>query len=106
MKQKRARPGLRQRNPAELHSKAAAMSEREKIRAALTFIPAHDRELWIRIGMAIKSALNEAGFDLWDRWSQQDQPIKVQMRAACGNPYRPTAASPSPPYITKRNSMA
>jgi putative DNA primase/helicase len=45
---------------------------RDSIRAALAFIPAHDRDLWVRMGMAIKSALGEDGFGLWSQWSQQD----------------------------------
>src|SRR6476660_5755427 len=44
----------------------------ERIRAALQFIPAHDRVIWLRTGMGIKSELGEAGFELWDAWSQQD----------------------------------
>jgi hypothetical protein len=43
----------------------------ESIRAALAYIPAHDRQLWVHIGMAIKSALGEDGFELWNQWSQQ-----------------------------------
>ena len=43
----------------------------QPIREALNFIPADDRELWLRIGMAIKSELGETGFGLWDAWSQQ-----------------------------------
>jgi putative DNA primase/helicase len=39
------------------------------IRAALTFIPAEDRELWLRIGMALKSELGESGFDMFETWS-------------------------------------
>ncbi len=44
----------------------------ERIRDALPFIPASDREQWVRIGMAIKSELGESGFELWEPWSQQD----------------------------------
>jgi putative DNA primase/helicase len=40
------------------------MHETENIRAALRHIPAYDREIWLRIGMAIKSELGEEGFDL------------------------------------------
>lgn len=43
----------------------------DRIRFALYSIPADDRETWIRIGMAIKSEFGDAGFDLWDEWSQQ-----------------------------------
>lgn len=37
---------------------------------ALSFIPPHDRDLWIKIGMAVKSEHGENGFDSWDSWSQ------------------------------------
>ena len=39
---------------------------------ALHFIPCHDRELWVAMGMAIKDELGDAGFDIWDQWSQAD----------------------------------
>lgn len=32
--------------------------------------PDCDRETWVTLGMAVKAALGEAGFDLWDGWSQ------------------------------------
>lgn len=41
-----------------------------KASMALSFIPSHDRELWVRMGMAIKSEFGEDGFDTWDAWSQ------------------------------------
>ena len=47
------------------------MTDLSQIREALNFIPADDRDLWLRIGMAIKSELGETGFELWDAWSQQ-----------------------------------
>lgn len=54
-----------QRNAAHAHYTA--------LREALHYIPQHDRDLWLRIGMAIKSELGDEGFDLWDEWSQQDE---------------------------------
>jgi putative DNA primase/helicase len=48
-----------------------AGSERERIRDALYFIPATDRDTWVRMAMAVKAKLGEEGFDLWDSWSQQ-----------------------------------
>ena len=44
------------------------------IRAALACIPATlPRDEWAKVGMAIKSAFpDEAGFDLFDTWSQRD----------------------------------
>jgi len=41
-----------------------------KIESALSFIPADHRETWIAMGMAVKSELGEAGFDVWDAWSR------------------------------------
>lgn len=52
---------------------AGAPGERAHIQAALQHIPADDRELWVRIGMAIKAGLGEEGFALWDDWSRSSQ---------------------------------
>lgn len=43
------------------------------IREALSFVSPADRETWVRMGMAIRSELGDAGFDIWDAWSQQDE---------------------------------
>jgi putative DNA primase/helicase len=42
-----------------------------RIRDALSFIPAADRDTWLQMAMAVKSELGDPGFDLWDAWSQQ-----------------------------------
>lgn len=47
----------------------AALDVRQVI-AALNVIPAHDRDTWVRMGMAVKSELGEAGFDPWNSWSK------------------------------------
>lgn len=44
--------------------------EEERIRSALSHVPADDRETWVQMGMAIKAELGEAGFDFWDDWSR------------------------------------
>lgn len=44
----------------------------ETIAAALSYIPSHERETWLRMGMAIKSELGESGFQIWDDWSRTD----------------------------------
>ena len=46
------------------------MTNVERIQNALHFIPADDRDAWLKMGMAIKSELDDSGFDLWDGWSQ------------------------------------
>ena len=43
----------------------------DAIREALSFIPADDRDTWLRMAMAVKSALGREGFDLWNEWSKQ-----------------------------------
>lgn len=52
------------------------MNDFDRINTALSFVPADDRETWLRMGMAIKSELGDSGFDLWDDWSQQAESYK------------------------------
>jgi len=40
------------------------------IQQAVGHIPADDRDVWLKIGMALKSELGDEGFGLWDYWSQ------------------------------------
>ena len=40
------------------------------IRVAISYIPPHDRDLWVRMAMAVKVDLGEDGFSIWDTWSQ------------------------------------
>jgi putative DNA primase/helicase len=47
-----------------------AFTTNDKIREALRFVDASERETWLKMGMAVKSELGENGFDLWDAWSQ------------------------------------
>lgn len=54
------------------------MHETQRIREALAVIPVHDRETWVRMGMAVKSELGDDGFDLWDTWSQRDETYNEQ----------------------------
>ncbi|WP_144155257.1 PriCT-2 domain-containing protein [Paraburkholderia sp. BCC1885] len=45
-------------------------TEADRVRAALSVIPAEDYETWVDMAFAVKSGLGEAGFDLWDAWSR------------------------------------
>lgn len=40
------------------------------IEDALGFIPSDDRELWIKMGMALYDEYGETAFNAWDSWSQ------------------------------------
>jgi putative DNA primase/helicase len=42
----------------------------ETIIVALTFIDAHDRDLWLNIGNALKTEFGEIAFSVFDSWSQ------------------------------------
>lgn len=42
------------------------------IQAALSYVPAAERDAWVRMAMAIKSELGEAGFEIWNAWSATD----------------------------------
>ncbi|RDK01625.1 AAA family ATPase [Paraburkholderia lacunae] len=48
----------------------SAYVEEDRIRAALSHVPADHRETWVQMGMAVKAELGEGGFDLWDDWSR------------------------------------
>ena len=43
------------------------------IQEALTYMDPTDRAEWVRMAFAVKAALGESGFYLWDTWSRQDQ---------------------------------
>lgn len=47
------------------------MSDINRIRDALSFIPSDGRDVWVKMGMAIKSEVGDDGFDVWNSWSQQ-----------------------------------
>lgn len=42
----------------------------DKIAAALAHIPAEDRELWVRMGMALKHEFGDDGWTLFSAWSE------------------------------------
>ena len=56
------------------------MTPVDDIDSALRYIPADERETWVRVGMAIKSELGDSGYSLWDYWSQSAS--NYQERAA------------------------
>src|SRR5680860_1774303 len=49
----------------------AVVTDRAQIAAALQVVPAHDREVWVSMGMAVKSGLGDDGFDLWNEWGKR-----------------------------------
>ncbi len=41
-----------------------------RMQSALAYIPADERELWVSMAFAVKSEFGDAGFDMWNDWSQ------------------------------------
>ena len=48
-------------------------SEIKEIRSALSFVSSDDRDLWIRVGMALKSTGSPSAFPLFDEWSKTSE---------------------------------
>ncbi|MBK6758038.1 MAG: PriCT-2 domain-containing protein [Moraxellaceae bacterium] len=42
----------------------------ETIIVALTYIDAHDRDIWLKVGNALKTEFGEIAFAVFDNWSQ------------------------------------
>ena len=45
--------------------------QRDNLVSALAFIPADDRAVWIRVGMALKQEYGEAALNIWLDWSRK-----------------------------------
>lgn len=45
---------------------------------ALSFVDASDRELWVRMGAALKTEFGEEGKNTWINWSQQDKSFNIK----------------------------
>jgi putative DNA primase/helicase len=65
------------------------LAEFARIESALAFIPAIDRELWVEVGMAVKSELGESGREAWDSWSRQAESYKPESAKAVWRSIKP-----------------
>lgn len=60
------------------------------ISAALRYLsPDCDRHTWVVLGMAVKSALGDAGFPLWDAWSQGSNKYRAGDAKAAWRGFKP-----------------
>jgi putative DNA primase/helicase len=64
----------------------------DAIRAALGFVPADDRDLWLRIGMALKSELGEEGLALFEAWSEGGASFDAKAVKATWKSFKPGGA--------------
>lgn len=53
-------------------SRFATSAQLLELRDALSVIPADDRDLWVKFGLAL-CPLGQGGFDLWDEWSKSSK---------------------------------
>jgi len=49
----------------------------ERIASALQHIPSDDRDIWVKVGMAIHSELGDMGLDVFDIWSQSADSYRI-----------------------------
>jgi hypothetical protein len=52
-------------------TRTTARTDSDRIRDALAYINADNRDTWLKVGMAIEAELGPAGRPLWDEWSAQ-----------------------------------
>ncbi len=65
-------------------------SEIKEIRSALSFIDADNRDMWIKIGMALKSLGNSmTARGLWDEWSKQSPKFDPLDQTKHWNEFKP-----------------
>lgn len=69
--------------------KEIKMAEYDEIRAALSHIGADDRDMWIRMGAAVKDEMGEDGFHLWDEWSQTGGSYNTRDAKAAWKSFKP-----------------
>ena len=53
------------------------MSDLAEAEQALSFVSSDDRDTWVKMGMALRSAFGEEAFDVWDRWSQRSESYRA-----------------------------
>jgi putative DNA primase/helicase len=63
----------------------------DQARSALAVVPADDRGVWLRMAMAIKHGLGDAGFGVWDEWSWSSEGYRQRDAFAVFRLIRPGA---------------
>ncbi len=62
---------------------------REEVAGALSWISPGDRDVWVRMAMACRSALGDDGWALWDEWSEGSESYRPQDALAVWRSVRP-----------------
>lgn len=72
-------------DPLDLHENLA-----EEIRSALEAISSDDREVWVRMGHALKTLPGDMGRELWFEWSQKSVKFDEEDAAEKWDSFQPT----------------
>ncbi len=62
---------------------------REEVAGALSWISPDDRDVWVRMAMACRSALGDDGWALWDEWSEGSENYRPRDALAVWRSVRP-----------------
>jgi hypothetical protein len=54
----------------------------EVLREALSVLPANDYQIWLQVGMALKSDLQDVGYELWFEWSKTGSNFDGDLKTA------------------------
>jgi hypothetical protein len=68
-------------------------ADERRIRDALFSINADDRDVWLRMGMAIKHELGEGGRALWDEWSATSDKFDARDQETVWNSFKRNGVS-------------
>ncbi len=60
-----------------------------EIQSALSVIPPDDRDMWVKIGMAIKDEFGEEGLPIWDAWSMQSDSYNEKAARSAWRSFKP-----------------
>lgn len=59
------------------------------LRSALAYLDADDRDVWIRVGMALKSTSAPQAYGVWTEWSQQSEKFDPAGQRKTWNTFKP-----------------
>jgi hypothetical protein len=79
----------------------------DKIWSMLSAIDAHDREDWYRVGMALKAHVGDAGWPLFDVWSQTADNYKASEARSVWRSFRGSGVGIGTlVYMAKKNGWS
>jgi hypothetical protein len=72
------------------HARRSRQPQAARLAEALQHIPADDYHTWVRCGLALKAALGDEGFAVWEAWSATSPKFDARVMAAKWRSFEPT----------------